>query len=141
MKAIATIVGAAGLLLVQGCANNPVQAYKGEARSAEQVAHFECRFGIRLRAIDGDRQFQGDPVTCKFDVLPGNHEFTVYFYETGNQYRAPNEYVVPLQLAAGRRYVLNAFVEKSSATGWRVTLLDSSQKSLIAVTNYREIKK
>lgn len=140
MKAIALIIGALGFLLVQGCATQPAQAYKGAPRSADQVAHFECGFGIRLRAIDGDRQYQGDPVSCKFDVLPGNHDFTVYFYDSGNQYRAPNEYVVPLQLTAGRRYVLNAFVEKSSAAGWRVSLLDSSQKNLIAITNYREIK-
>src|SRR5262249_1323971 len=140
MKVIANIICAAGLLFIQGCSNQPVQTYKSGPKSPEQVAHFECGFGIRLRAIDGDRQYQGDPTACKFDVLPGNHEFTVYFYESGNQYRAPNEYVVPLQLAAGQRYVLNAFVEKSSGTGWRVSLLDSSQKSLVTVIDYREIK-
>lgn len=140
MKFIAHAIVGAVLLFVLGCANQPTQAYKGEPRPAASVAHFECGFGIRLRAIDGNREYQGDPVSCKFDLLPGNHEFTVYFYESGNQYRAPNEYVVPLRLAAGRRYVLNAFVDKSTPTGWRVSLLDSSQKNLIAVTNYRELK-
>ena len=140
MKRITKIICTAGLLFIQGCASQPVQAYKGDPRSPEQVAHFECGFGIRLRAIDGDRRFQGDPISCKFDVLPGNHEFTVYFYDSGNQYRAPNEYVVPLQLMAGSRYVLNAFVEKSSGTGWRVSLMDSSQTKLVTVTDYREMK-
>jgi len=140
MRAFAKIICAAGFLLIQGCENQPVKAYKSGPKSPEQVAHFECGFGIRLRAIDGDRQYQGDPITCKFDVLPGNHEFTVNFYESSNQYRAPNEYVVPLQLVAGQRYVLNAFVEKSSGTGWRVSLLDSTQKNLVTVTDYREMK-
>lgn len=140
MKFVAHAIVGAVSLLVLGCANQPIQAYKGDPRPAESVAHFECGFGIRLRAIDGNREYQGDPVSCKFDLLPGNHEFTVYFYESNQQYRAPNEYVVPLQLAAGRRYVLNAFVDKSTPTGWRVSLLDSSQKQLIAVTNYRELK-
>jgi len=140
MNVMAKIIGIAGFLFIQGCSNQPVQAYKSDPKAPEQVAHFECGFGIRLRAIDGDRQYQGDPTTCKFDVLPGKHEFTVNFYESSNQYRAPNEYAVPLQLAAGRRYVLNAFLEKSSATGWRVSVLDSSQTNLITVTDYREIK-
>jgi hypothetical protein len=140
MKFIAQIIAGAFLLFVLGCANQPIRAYKGDPKSPEQVARFECGFGIRLRAIDGNRQYQGDPVSCMFDVLPGNHEFTVNFYESSNQYRAPNEYVVPLQMAAGRRYVLNAFVDKSKATGWRVSLLDSSQKNLITITDYRELK-
>jgi hypothetical protein len=140
MKFIAQIIVGALLLFVLGCANQPGRAYKGDPKSPEQVARFECGFGIRLRAIDGDRQYQGDPVTCMFDVLPGNHEFTVNFYESNNQYRAPNEFVLPLQLVAGRRYVLNAFVDKSNATGWRVSLLDSTQKNLITITDYRELK-
>jgi len=140
MKFIAQIIVGSLILFVLGCANQPGRAYKGDPKSPEQIARFECGFGIRLRAIDGDRQYQGDPVSCMFDVLPGKHEFTVNFYESSNQYRAPNEYVVPLQLVAGRRYVLNAFVDKSNATGWRVSLLDSTQKNLITISDYRELK-
>ena len=140
MKFIAQIIVGAILLFMLGCANQPIRAYKGDPRPPELVARFECGFGIRLRAIDGNREYQGAPVSCMFDVLPGNHEFTVNFYESNNQYRAPNEYAVPLRLVAGRRYVLNAFVDKSKASGWSVSLLDSSQKNLIAVTDYRELK-
>jgi len=131
---------------VMGCATmsgKPVQAYAGAERPVEQVAQFECGFGLHVKAIDGDSRYQGVPITCKFAVLPGKHEFRVGFesrdYSARGTWRSTKEYLVSLNLEAGRKYSLHAFLEeKQQGFPWRVTLADSSRKDLINITNVRE---
>lgn len=132
---------------ITGCASlggdaKPVQVYTGAERPAEQVALLDCGFGLHIRAIDGDSRYQGAPITCKFALLPGQHEFRVGFEsrDSGGRWRSTKEYLVSLTLVAGRKYSLHAFLDDKKKDGfpWRVTLADSSRKDLITVTSVRE---
>lgn len=135
--------------IVSGCASmvgdsKPVPAYSGPERSPDQVAIFKCGWGMVLNAIDGDPRFTGRPLKCSYALLPGRHAFRVGFGErnetTMTSIYSKKDYIVTLDLVAGRTYSLNAFLKENpkDPMPWRVTLSDSSRKELINVTTVRE---
>jgi len=138
----AATIGLVLIGLVVGCASSPVQTYTGPQRAPEQVAQFECGFGVRLKAIDRDSRYKGDPIICKFEMLPGSHEFVISFdardYNAEGTWRSKKDYVVPLKLVAGRRYSLHAFLDAKKKEGFIMKLADSSRKDLVLITNLQE---
>lgn len=139
------------VLILAGCAVSrrpapAIPAYGGPTRPADQVAIFNCGFGVTLRAIDGNRNYNGNPLACRYSLLPGRHRFRVAFTaETGGDAKrvsSPHDYIVRLDLVAGRKYTLNAFLkdDRNAAMPWKVNLGDSSEKYLIDVKNVREVR-
>jgi len=139
---VVTLGGCTGLSV----AGNPVQTYSGPSRPTDQVAIFDCGFGVAVKSIDGDAKYTGNPLTCKFVLLPGRHRFRVGFTsEKGanvGRISSRHDYVVTLDLVAGRKYTLNAFLkdDRNAAVPWKINLADSSEKYLVDVKNVREVR-
>lgn len=139
---LAALGGCTGLSV----AGNPVQTYSGPSRPTDRVALFDCGFGVAVKAIDGNAKYKGNPLTCKFALLPGRHRFRVGFTSekgaTDGRVSSRHDYVVTLDLVAGRKYTLNAFLkdDRNAAMPWKVNLADSSEKYLVDVKNVREVR-
>jgi hypothetical protein len=144
LRIIAVLV----VVALAGCAGGAasdklVAVYTGPERPADQVAQLQCGFGINVRAIDGNSQYQGKALLCTFALLPGQHEFRVNLEaldtKRGGYWRSEKDYIVPLKLAAGRTYSLNAFLdqEKGGDFPWNVKLIDNTTNSMITITDVR----
>jgi hypothetical protein len=111
LRSAAALLAATATIGCTTMSGKPVQAYAGTERPVEQVAHFECGFGLRVKAIDGDSRYQGEPITCKFAVLPGNHEFRAGFESrdySAHGNLAIDEGIPGLAQAGGRPQILAA---------------------------------
>jgi|GEM_PF-5692005 len=141
--AVAALVVALAACTASRAPAPAIPTYTGPARPAGQVAIFDCGFGVTLRAVDGNRDYQGAPLACRYALLPGRHRFRVSFSseKTGQAkpVSSPHDYLVRLRLEAGHRYTLNAFY-KGSSTGerpWKVDLADSAERYPSTVTDIR----
>ena len=135
-------------VVLSGCVttgDTPAKAYDGSSRPAGEVATFKCGFGVAVRAIDGNSEFNGNPLTCAFQLLPGKHRLRVQFSDRnaspGMVASSRTDYIVPLDMVAGRTYMLNAFLkdDTNAPMPWLIKLTDSSQKYVIIVTDVHKV--
>ena len=116
----------ASTVLLEGCAGTfggLVKAYPGTERPATEVAVIQCGFSLAILAIDGDSSFSGNPLSCKFSLLPGKHAFRVM---------AGGEHVVEYELKAGQIYSLSAFANETSP-GLRIVIGDPVTNKIVTL--------
>ena len=129
-------------LLLPGCAGGPVKAYTGTDRPASETALVRCGFNLRMVAIDENKSYAGDPLTCQFALLPGKHAFRVgiEFKEPGMgqiTYKQKGDQVVEYEVRAGQAYDLSA-VEDSKAKGvWKILIIDQAAKNMVTLREVR----
>lgn len=121
-------------LLFVGCAGTSggiVKAYPGQERPASEVAVVQCGFHLAVAAIDENKSLSGDPIRCKFSLLPGKHAFRVriqstqygqYGYVGGFQQKG--DQVVEYELKSGKTYTLDAFEDQQSPASWTILITD-----------------
>lgn len=120
----------ASTVLLEGCAGTfggLVKAYPGTERPATEVAVIQCGFSLAILAIDGDSSFSGDPLSCKFSLLPGKHVFRVM---------AGGEHVVEYELKAGQIYTLSAFANERSP-GLHIVIGDPVTNKIVTLKEVR----
>ena len=140
--AVSAVVAAT--VLLAGCAGalgGLVKAYPGPERPASEVAVMQCGFSLAILAVDEDRNFSGNPVTCQFSLLPGKHTFRVRVVK--KEYGTPltlvqkGDQVVEYELKAGKTYSLHAFEDQKSPGLWTISVSDPVTNKITTLKQLR----
>lgn len=116
------------ILLAAGCASQspiaPTPTQSGMAADQGEVTIAECGFSAHVLAIDGNPDYRGKPLECRFALEPGEHTFTIALDPgaPGADGLSPKPRRIRFEMAAGHTYDISAYAQAVSGQAWALVV-------------------